>query len=51
MKVILQGFEPQPQPFAAAVAAAPATAQPLTRRKPRVRLNPLVNEFRLFHAL
>lgn len=50
MKVILQGFEPQPQPFAA-VATAPVAAPPAIRRKPRVRLAPLVSDFRLFHAL
>ncbi len=51
MKVILQAFEPIPQPFVAATDVA--EARPVTRmvRKPRVRLNPVFAETRLFHAL
>ncbi|MBC7506036.1 MAG: hypothetical protein H7267_09985 [Sandarakinorhabdus sp.] len=45
MKVILQDFEPQTQ---IAVKAAAAAAQV---RKPRLRLNFVNPELRLFHAL
>ncbi len=45
MKVILQDFEPQ------ARVASKATPAPVSVRKPRLRLNPVVAEFRLFHAL
>ena len=51
MKVILQGFEPLPQPFAGTHVAA--EIQPVSKpvRKPRLRLNPVVSDVRLFHAL
>ena len=45
MKVILQDFEPQAR---VAVKAIPA---PVLVRKPRLRLNPVVADHRLFHAL
>ena len=45
MKVILQDFEPQAR---VAAKAAPVPAQV---RKPRLRLNPVVVDTRLFHAL
>jgi hypothetical protein len=45
MKVILQDFEPQVR---VAAQAAPA---PVPVRKPRLRLNPVVADNRLFHAL
>lgn len=45
MKVILQDFEPQGR---VATKAAPA---PVLVRKPRLRLNPVFAENRLFHAL
>ena len=45
MKVILQDFEPQ------ARVAAKAIAAPVLVRKPRLRLNPVVADNRLFHAL
>jgi hypothetical protein len=44
MKVILQDFEPQ----ARVATKAPA---PVLVRKPRLRLNPVVADTRLFHAL
>ncbi|NJC07764.1 hypothetical protein [Polymorphobacter fuscus] len=45
MKVILQDFEPQARVATnAAAAMAPV-------RKPRLRLNPVMVENRLFHAL
>jgi hypothetical protein len=45
MKVILQDFEPQTR---VATKAMPA---PVPVRKPRLRLNPVVADNRLFHAL
>lgn len=49
MKIILQAFEPQPQPFGGSEAKVqPATPAP---RRPRVRLLPVAAESRLFHAL
>jgi hypothetical protein len=45
MKVILQDFEPQTR-----VAAKAATVV-VPVRKPRLRLNPVMAETRLFHAL
>jgi hypothetical protein len=45
MKVILQDYEPQVRPFGIA-----ETRQPVVR-KPRLRLNPVKADFRLFHAL
>lgn len=45
MKVILQDFEPQAH---VAVSAAPV---PVPVRKPRLRLNAVYAETRLFHAL
>lgn len=46
MKVILQDYEPRQQPF----GNTEARPQPVVR-KPRLRLAPVVSEFRLFHAL
>ncbi len=46
MKVILQDYEPRQRPF--------GDAEPTTRpmvRKPRLRLNPVTSDNRLFHAL
>ena len=45
MKVILQDFEPQTR---VATRAMPA---PVSVRKPRLRLNPVVADYRFFHAL
>lgn len=45
MKVILQDFEPQ------ARVATKAIPVPVSVRKPRLRLNPVVADCRLFHAL
>jgi hypothetical protein len=45
MKVILQDFEPQ------ARVAAKAAPVPVSVRKPRLRLNLVNAETRLFHAL
>ncbi len=45
MKVILQDFEPQTR------VAATATSVPVPVRKPRLRLNPVNTDIRLFHAL
>ena len=45
MKVILQDFEPQTR------VATRATPAPVSVRKPRLRLNPVVADSRLFHAL
>jgi hypothetical protein len=51
MKIILQAFEPMPQPFAN--ANANGDVQPMARpvRKSRFRFSPVVAESRLFHAL
>ena len=47
MKIVLQGFEPQPAPAAkSAVAIAPRP-----RRKSRIQLLPVAAATRLFHAL
>lgn len=48
MKIVLQGFEPQPAP---ATKLATTTTAPMLRRKPRVQLRPVAAETRLFHAL
>lgn len=48
MKIVLQGFEPQPAP---ANAAGIVSAKSPLRRKPRVQLHPVAAETRLFHAL
>jgi hypothetical protein len=45
MKVILQGFEPQAR---IAIRAIPAAVHV---RKPRLSLNAVTTDFRLFHAL
>ena len=45
MKIILQDFEPQ-----ARVAIKPMPA-PIAVRKPRLTLNAVNTDFRLFHAL
>jgi len=45
MKVILQDFEPQTR------VATKAMPVPVSVRKPRLRLNPVVADNRLFHAL
>lgn len=45
MKVILQDYEPRVRPFGDADVRLPMV------RKPRLRLNPVKAEFRLFHAL
>lgn len=45
MKVILQDYEPKLQAFRDTEAPKPVV------RKPRVRLNPVQAENRLFHAL
>jgi hypothetical protein len=45
MKVILQDYEPRLQAFRETEARQPVV------RKPRLRLNPVQAEFRLFHAL
>lgn len=47
MKVLPSEFEPQVR--VAQPQAATATVQPV--RKPRLRLMPVVPDFRLFHAL
>lgn len=49
MKVILQAYEPMPQPFAR-IDAEVAPMAPVVR-KSRVRLLPVKAETRLFHAL
>lgn len=49
MKVILQAFEPMPQPFARIDAEVAPVAPSV--RKARVRLQPIAAETRLFHAL
>jgi len=53
MKVILQSFEPMPQPFASANAprqmAIPQGVGSV--RKPKLRLVGAVSDVRLFHAL
>ncbi len=46
MKVILQEFEPRQLPL----APVAAVAKPMVR-KPRLHLNPIVSDARLFHAL
>ncbi len=48
MKIVLQGFEPQPAPVN---ATGIVSAKFPMRRKPRVQLHPVVAETRLFHAL
>lgn len=50
MKVILQAFEPQPRPFGRSDAELRPVATPPVR-KARVRLQPVLAESRLFHAL
>jgi hypothetical protein len=45
MKVILQDYEPKLRPFGEAEVRKPVV------RKPRLRLNPVQPDFRLFHAL
>lgn len=51
MKVVLQPFEPMPQPFAVSSENAPVHQQVSPERKPRLRLQPVNVETRLFHAL
>lgn len=52
MKVILQAFEPQPQPFAPGANVEVQPVQPVRpARGVRVQLNRLVADTRLFHAL
>jgi hypothetical protein len=51
MKVVLQPFEPMPQPFAVSSENAPVRQQVSQGRKPRLRLQPANVETRLFHAL
>ncbi len=46
MKVILQDYEPRQRPF----GDAEPKARPIVR-KPRLRLNPVISDNRLFHAL
>ena len=45
MKVILQDYEPRLLPFGETEVRQPVV------RKPRLRLNPVKADFRLFHAL
>lgn len=45
MKIILQDYEPQVRPL-----GDPEVRQPMVR-KPRLRLNPVKVDCRLFHAL
>ena len=47
MKVILQAHEPQARAFGDVEMRKVAPQV----RKPRLRLNPVVSDFRLFHAL
>lgn len=51
MKVILQPFEPMPQPFQVSSENALLGQQTMTEHKPRLRLQPASVETRLFHAL
>jgi hypothetical protein len=45
MTVMLQDFEPQ------TLIATKAAPEPVSVRKPRLRLNPVVADNQLFHAL
>ncbi len=47
MKLILQDYEPQQRP----IAESQPQARTSVFRKTRVRLNPVVADARLFHAL
>jgi hypothetical protein len=51
MKIILQAFEPMPQPFAVSSENAQVRQSAMAVRKPRLRLEPANAETRLFHAL
>lgn len=51
MKVVLQPFEPMPQPFAVSSENASVRQQASLGRKPHLRLQPANVETRLFHAL
>lgn len=51
MKVILQAFEPMPQPFSNSSDNADVRPVATGSRKPRLRLQPVTNDHRLFHAL
>lgn len=51
MKIILQAFEPMPQPFHVSSDTADVRGSARPERKPRVRLQPANIEMRLFHAL
>ena len=49
MKIVLQAFEPQPQP--AAASFEPTVTRTAPRRSRKIRLMPVVADTRLFHAL
>ncbi len=51
MKLVLQAFEPMPHPFGNSNASPDVQTVTPRFRKSRIRLNSIVIDSRLFHAL